>query len=545
MVAIDDFILVALCLTFGGAANPSQWSDVSELTCDLTNDIVRDEGWDHQVLQSPHHAMIGNTPELEAPDVPLAPASALAVTLPPDDVPKSNCYIDDLFAAFLEHDFHRGSGIIPFVLHLVGRPIAVDESLKCDDILSLSKFLAETMPAEQKMILGWIMDTCRLQIELPANKHTAWTATIHSLLTADQATFKELEKLLGRLNHAGFVIPLARHFLGWLWMAMFTAQKQHSVKLQNAQCQDLALWLRFVNKAHAGLSLNLLTFCLPSHILWSDASLHGIGGLSVTSGIARWWELPWDLRLCASLNALEFLASYITIYMDIHVGATPTDSCFLSQGDSTSATGWLCKSNFDDAEPLHLSLTWAMANLIMDHNSCLYSQWFPGNENNLTDALSRDTHLDDDALLTLLLSHVPKQIPEGFCICPLLLELVSQITTWLRNLPALMESPGAPQRSKLATGATGKYSSTRSNLMVTHSSLVSPRASSTTSSLPLPRPSVPMMSRTTQVHQRLLHQYLTQSVPPSMLWHRPTGLTTGQAQYTMMKENSLLFYSNS
>ena len=409
------------------------------------NDIMRDEGWDHQVLQSPHQAMIGDTPELEAPDVPLALASALAVTLPPDDVPKSNCYIDDLFAAFLEQDFYRGSHIIPFVLHLVGWPIAVDESLKCNDILSLLKFLTEAMPAEWKMILGWIVDTCCLQIELPANKHTAWTATIHSLLTADRVTFKELKKLLGCLNHASFVIPLAHHFLGRLRTAMFAAQKWHSVKLQNAQRQDLALWLRFLDKARARLSLNLLTFCLPSRILRSDASLHGIGGLSVTSGIAWRWELPWDLHLRTSLNALEFLASYITIYMDIHVGATPTDSCFLSQGDSTSAMGWLHKSNFDDAEPLHLSLAQATADLIMDHNSCLYSQWFPGDENNLTNALSRDTHLDDDALLTLLLSHVPEQIPEGFYICPLLLKLVSQITTWLHNLPASMESPGAPQ----------------------------------------------------------------------------------------------------
>ena len=46
VVAIDDFVLVALRLTFGGAANLSQWSDISELTCDLTNNIMRDEGWD-------------------------------------------------------------------------------------------------------------------------------------------------------------------------------------------------------------------------------------------------------------------------------------------------------------------------------------------------------------------------------------------------------------------------------------------------------------------------------------------------------------------
>ena len=145
--------------------------------------------------------------------------------------------------------------------------------------------------------------------------------------------------------------------------------------------------------------------------------------------------------------------------MDIQKGDAPANSCFLSQGNSTLATGWLRKSNFDDAHPLHLNLARALANLLMDHDSCLYSQWFPSEENIVTDSLSWDTHLDDTSLLTLLLSHMPKQIPEGFCICPLAPKLVSQIMTWLHNLPALM-SPGAPLQSKLATGATGKHSST-------------------------------------------------------------------------------------
>ena len=159
-------------------------------------------------------------------------------------------------------------------------------------------------------------------------------------------------------------------------------------------------------------------------------------------GIGR--QIPWELQLLASLNALEFLASYVMIFMDIHVGNTPADSCFLSQGNSTLAMGWLQKSNFNDAQPLHLSLAHAMANLLMDHDSCLYSQWFPGKDNIVTNLLSQDTHLNDASLLTHLLSHVPKEIPEGFCICPLLPKLVSQIMTWLHKLPALMESLGAP-----------------------------------------------------------------------------------------------------
>jgi hypothetical protein len=40
-VFIADFLLLALQLTFGGAANPSHWCDVSELSFNLANGIQK------------------------------------------------------------------------------------------------------------------------------------------------------------------------------------------------------------------------------------------------------------------------------------------------------------------------------------------------------------------------------------------------------------------------------------------------------------------------------------------------------------------------
>ena len=39
MVLVGGYLLVALCLTFGGSPNPSQWSDLSDLAGDLANDM--------------------------------------------------------------------------------------------------------------------------------------------------------------------------------------------------------------------------------------------------------------------------------------------------------------------------------------------------------------------------------------------------------------------------------------------------------------------------------------------------------------------------
>jgi hypothetical protein len=66
----------------------------------------------------------------------IAAAGKLAVDLMDDDQPKANCYIDDIFTAFLECDLEGGSKIVPFVIHLLSHPAVVRETLPCKDLLS-------------------------------------------------------------------------------------------------------------------------------------------------------------------------------------------------------------------------------------------------------------------------------------------------------------------------------------------------------------------------------------------------------------------------
>jgi hypothetical protein len=530
-------------MTFGGTANPSQWSDISEVTTDLSNDLVRDPAWDPDLFQSPHQHLLKDSIMYEDDSVPLAQALELAVELPADDNPKADCYIDYIFNAFLETDVECGSRIIPFILHLFGRSLQEDKSLQCDDILSIKKLLAKATPAECQTILGWIIDTCRLLIQLPENKFLAWTHAIDEILAKKGVKHSDIKCLIGHLNHAGFIIPISCHFLGRLRHALYAAV-HCPVTLKPDQRADLLLWKGFLLKAHSGISLNLLTYHLPTHIGRSDACEHGIGGFSVTTGVAWHWEIPLHLHWQATLNSLEFLVAYVQLCMDIEVGKAPPGSCFLSQTDSTSTAGWLRKSNFDDAEPLHLELARATATMIMSHESCLYSQWFAGKENDVADSLSHDHHLSDAALLALLLSSVPEQVPKDFRLCPILPDIDSKITTWLLSLLPLTQSPMAPHQSKLATGHTGTTTLSPLNWMMIHSSLPSPGVRSTVS-LQVSDPLSELMTSKTSLHQKVLHQYLQQSAPPSMLWLRPTRLTTFQAQYMMPTENSPSFYSKS
>jgi hypothetical protein len=51
---------------------------------------------------------------------------------------------------------------------------------------------------------------------LPGDKFTAWTQYIVDALSSGTILFGDLESLIGRLNHAAYVIPLARHFISRL-----------------------------------------------------------------------------------------------------------------------------------------------------------------------------------------------------------------------------------------------------------------------------------------------------------------------------------------
>jgi hypothetical protein len=83
--------------------------------------------------------------------------------------------------------------------------------------------------------------------------------------------------------------------------------------------------------------------------------------------------------------------------MDAFQKVIEPESCLLSQTDSTTAMGWLRKSNLTDKldETVQLATARRLANLIMSTESSLYSQWFPGSQNVIADSLSRDFHIED------------------------------------------------------------------------------------------------------------------------------------------------------
>ena len=292
--------------------------------------------------------------------------------------------------------------------------------------------------------------------------------------------------------------------------------------------------------------MNLLTYRIPTHIYRSDACEHCLGGYSAT-GRAWRWEIPSHLQDRAHIGLLEFLGSIIGPWIDILEGNMQPNSVSLAMGDSTNAAGWLRKSNFhsedkDDATTnAKLIAARKHASLHINAKATCYSQWFPGEQNVVSDCLSRDYHIPTEHLTSLLLIAMPEQIPPNFRILPLPPEISSWLRLLLGKIPAKTRPETRRKKSELSHGLDGFNFSSESNMRKIQEWRDSNAGKGFLSSLPLHK-----LSGTPFTQKEMLRPWLqAQSVIPWTTWHRPSGMITGSTRgSTMMDTRARSFFDN-
>jgi hypothetical protein len=355
-----DLLLIPLRLTFGGSSNASEFCNCSETVCDITNELLHCADWDPSETHSPIQNQIPSTPLSMDSSIPFAVALPLAVDIPIETIGKADNFIDDLIVVILgdsASNINRGNAAAALALELVGRPPHAQEPVTRGHLASFSKLLAEGRLEEVKMILGWTLDTRRLLLSLPTDKYDEWSTDIRKMISSKSSKGDKIRNTIGRLNHVGFIIPTARHFLERIrhFEAHSYPTTKDSSRIPRPVRDGLLLWLDFLEQAHRGISLNVLTFREPTTLYRADACKHGIGGFSVFHGRAWRFAIPPDLQNRATLNVLEFFASIVGPWIDLLEGNLPAFSCIWSQTDSTTADGWMHKSSFDDACLAHFT----------------------------------------------------------------------------------------------------------------------------------------------------------------------------------------------
>jgi hypothetical protein len=486
-----DLLLIPLRLTFGGSSNASEFCNCSETVCDITNELLHCADWDPSETHSPIQNQIPSTPLSMDSSIPFAVALPLAVDIPIETIGKADNFIDDLIVVILgdsASNINRGNAAAALALELVGRPPHAQEPVTRGHLASFSKLLAEGRLEEVKMILGWTLDTRRLLLSLPTDKYDEWSTDIRKMISSKSSKGDKLRNTIGRLNHVGFIIPTARHFLERIrhFEAHSYPTTKDSRRIPRPVRDGLLLWLDFLEQAHRGISLNVLAFREPTTLFRADACKHGIGGFNVFHGRAWRFAIPPDLQNRATLNVLEFFASIVGPWIDLLEGNLPAFSCIWSQTDSTTADGWMHKSSFDDACLAHFTGSRKMAKILIRAKSRLISEWIPGDTNKVADSLSRDTNLSDADLTTLLRLHVPLQLPPNFAIKVLPAEISLWLTSLLQQLPDPKQSLNRPIRSQLQHGSVGNPTSAKSTSTMSSSHLSPEKIGGTSSSVSVP-----------------------------------------------------------
>jgi len=544
MTIFDGLVLVALRMTFGGSPCPHLWGVISETIADLANVILHNPFWDYNELYDPLSDTIEHPDSL--PDaIPFHQAKELAVSLPDNLDGYVDIYIDDNLGVVpdIGDNTKKMNRVIPLAIHTLSRPEDPNDIIPRRDIISMKKFKAEGRLEEVKKVLGWDLNTRSMKLSLPADKLRNWTNDLKKMLSSKKSHHKFLESTIGRINHVACVLPPMRHYMGRLYQALQRSAFSNSwTSFSPEELADLGLIIKFLEYAGNGVSLNNLVFRRPTLIYRSDASEFGLGGYNITSGIGWRLELPVDCRLRTSLNSLEFLGCLINIWMDHSHGVIDPESCILSQTDSSSAMGWLRKSNFADKpdEAVQLATARKLADLLLESESCLYSQWFPGSQNSIADSLSRDFHIGSSNLANSLLSHFPEQAPFGLVILPVPPDIVSWLTSLLLKQPQKELWCKAPTQSKFAIGLDSDFISTPLVYPLTPTWTDSPSSRERRSYVP----SLTPLEKADLVMAHLVKpSSQNQCEPPWTAYHRPLSWLTGQTQDLIETESLHYFYN--
>jgi hypothetical protein len=552
-VEIDEdgkLLVMFLRLTFGGKLCPSEWSAIAEPICDLSTALLHDDKWDPATLASPSQSLV--PPPARNYDLtrPFGVGRELVVDIPINPRGTYDLYLDDIVGLTLDvpgsNNLERLAGAHLLAIATTARPSHDEEPIPREPMEARNKLVAEATPEEIKLILGWKMDFRSLIISLPDNKHIAWSKSIQELLVKDSAKAKELETLIGRLGHLGMVLPFVYHFLSRLREWHHKSKNKRYPTTMPTECRlDLGLMMTFLNKAHAGIDMNLLSFRRPTRVYRSDSCPFGLGGYS-DEGFAWRFELPPGLRFRASNNLLEFMASIISPWIDILAKRLSKGDCALSMTDSTTSAGWLRKTNFkeDTVDPIEASTRIMIARhhaaLFIESDIKEYSQWFEGKMNQVADALSREFELSDDDLTNTLRSLFPSQLPEHFIIVPLPTEISSWLTSSLRQLPVKEQLREEHTRANLDPGDVSKSTSTQSGSDTTTTSIHLQDHNNIRSCAPSPW----LCGRRGFQDQLMTNWLKEQSEVPSRMYARPSGTVEGSIQPRTTTGNLASFYQD-
>lgn len=177
---------------------------------------------------------------------------------------KVDSYIHDLItvAPHIRNSTTRVANAFPLALDIVGRPLSQWELIPRADILSMTKLQTEGSMCEMQTITEWVINTREFTISLTLDKLNMWFLTINDVIKNEETHHKEIDSLIERLNHAGYINPQSRHFLhprrNLYTRCLNTKNKK--TEITEIESRYLNIWLKILQNAKTGIFINNIIF---------------------------------------------------------------------------------------------------------------------------------------------------------------------------------------------------------------------------------------------------------------------------------------------
>ena len=376
------YIILSLRIAFGGTLGPAYFCLFSNILCDTINDLLACKSWDENQICSD---FIKNIPPAKNMNnnIPFAEASELSVDIPVEDTGKFDVYVDDFIGITVDIGNNKNRlEVAPCtVIYAVSNNPSSENHIPRDDMIEIDKCIAEGAISEERICIGWILNTRKLLIKLPEHKCKAWITDLKTFIKRISVNHNDLKSLIGKLENVIIITKIQGHFMNNLYaLEMKSSKSKHNIKVTRNARKYAELHIQFLEKARLGINMNLLTFRKPTYTTIGDACEHVLGAFNVETGTAWTYEIPIALRGRARINLLEFITQVVSIWFDFSEGRIKKRDCLLAMGNNTAPMGWLRRSNFREENESNLEwfakqeVARKLARVVLIAEACLYSQ---------------------------------------------------------------------------------------------------------------------------------------------------------------------------
>jgi hypothetical protein len=239
-------------------------------------------------------------------------------------------------------------------------------------------------PAQCLTFAGIELDTLKMEARLPREKIVKYQAAISDAAKKKKITLRDLQSLIGCLNHCCYVIPTGRAFLRRLIeLTIGVKQPHHHIRFNKEVKADLNTWDIFLETFNGKAMFRDRVWEAPGvlHVYTDASQLHGYGAVLGNNWFNGRWPLSWAAHHITILELYPIFASIFTWHNKL------ANKRIIFFTDNFAIVHILNSSS--SKSPVIMQLVRRFVLQAMRRNILFKSEHIPGIYNNLADTLSR------------------------------------------------------------------------------------------------------------------------------------------------------------